>query len=132
MIPRKYYSLAILKFAKKYPVISVTGPRQSGKTTLVRSLFPKAQIHIPGKSGKQGSVLLMILRVFLTGRINCLSWMKFSMFLNYYPIYRLSQMNKKYMDNLYLPVPKACYLVKRYPRHWPEERHIETPPLQSE
>jgi len=40
MIPRKS-SAAILKFAKKYPVVSVTGPRQSGKTTLVRSLFPK-------------------------------------------------------------------------------------------
>ena len=40
MIPRKL-SGAVLKFAKKYPVVSVTGPRQSGKTTLVRSLFPK-------------------------------------------------------------------------------------------
>ena len=39
MIPRKLSS-TLLKFAKKYPVISVTGPRQSGKTTLVRSLFP--------------------------------------------------------------------------------------------
>ncbi len=40
MIPRKL-SGAILKFSKKYPVVSVTGPRQSGKTTLVRSLFPE-------------------------------------------------------------------------------------------
>ena len=40
MIPRKL-SGTILKFAKKYPVVSVTGPRQSGKTTLVKSLFPK-------------------------------------------------------------------------------------------
>ncbi len=29
--------------ARKYPVVTVTGPRQSGKTTLVRSAFPKAQ-----------------------------------------------------------------------------------------
>lgn len=28
-----------LKLAKQYPVITVTGPRQSGKTTLVRKLF---------------------------------------------------------------------------------------------
>ncbi len=27
--------------AKEYPVVSVTGPRQSGKTTLVRPVFPK-------------------------------------------------------------------------------------------
>lgn len=40
MIPRKL-SETVLKFAGKYPVISVTGPRQSGKTTLVKSLFPK-------------------------------------------------------------------------------------------
>ena len=25
----------------KYPVITVTGPRQSGKTTLIKSLFPE-------------------------------------------------------------------------------------------
>lgn len=31
----------LLKLAKQYPVISLTGPRQSGKTTLVRNLFPK-------------------------------------------------------------------------------------------
>jgi predicted AAA+ superfamily ATPase len=29
--------------ARKYPVVTVTGPRQSGKTTLVRSVFPKAR-----------------------------------------------------------------------------------------
>ena len=28
------------KVSKKYPVVTVTGPRQSGKTTLVRSVFP--------------------------------------------------------------------------------------------
>ena len=39
MIPRKL-APTVLKFAGKYPVVSVTGPRQSGKTTLVRSLFP--------------------------------------------------------------------------------------------
>lgn len=30
----------ILHLAEKFPVISVTGPRQSGKTTLLKSLFP--------------------------------------------------------------------------------------------
>lgn len=40
MIPRRL-SDTLMKFAGKYPVISVTGPRQSGKTTLVKSLFPK-------------------------------------------------------------------------------------------
>ena len=29
--------------AKKFPVITITGPRQSGKTTLARMLFP----HLP-------------------------------------------------------------------------------------
>jgi uncharacterized protein len=28
-------------FSKKYPIITITGPRQSGKTTLARTLFPK-------------------------------------------------------------------------------------------
>ncbi|MDO9399443.1 MAG: ATP-binding protein [bacterium] len=30
----------ILKFYKEYPVISLIGPRQSGKTTLIKNLFP--------------------------------------------------------------------------------------------
>ena len=30
----------VLEFAKSYPVVTITGPRQSGKTTLVKMLFP--------------------------------------------------------------------------------------------
>jgi predicted AAA+ superfamily ATPase len=30
----------ILELAQKFPIISLTGPRQSGKTTLIRNLFP--------------------------------------------------------------------------------------------
>lgn len=33
----------LLKAATYYPIITLTGPRQSGKTTLVRSVFPKHQ-----------------------------------------------------------------------------------------
>lgn len=39
MILRKLQT-KVLELARKYPVISITGPRQSGKTTLARSLFP--------------------------------------------------------------------------------------------
>ena len=31
----------ILQWARQYPVVTLNGPRQSGKTTLVKSLFPK-------------------------------------------------------------------------------------------
>lgn len=30
----------VLEFAKAYPVVTITGPRQSGKTTLAKMLFP--------------------------------------------------------------------------------------------
>ncbi len=33
----------ILKYAKQYPVVVLTGPRQSGKTTLVKKLFKEYQ-----------------------------------------------------------------------------------------
>jgi len=34
---------SILRLARKYPVVSITGPRQSGKTTLARHCFPDYQ-----------------------------------------------------------------------------------------
>ena len=40
MIKRKI-SQEILKLKRKYPVVSITGPRQSGKTTLAKNLFKK-------------------------------------------------------------------------------------------
>ncbi|HOT29674.1 MAG TPA: ATP-binding protein [Candidatus Ozemobacteraceae bacterium] len=40
MIPRTIENL-LKKLARQYPVITVTGPRQSGKTTLCRAAFPK-------------------------------------------------------------------------------------------
>ena len=33
--------LYLLKVAGQYPVLTVTGPRQSGKTTLCRKIFPE-------------------------------------------------------------------------------------------
>lgn len=40
MLIRRNIEDVILKVSKSFPVISVTGPRQSGKTTLVKKLFP--------------------------------------------------------------------------------------------
>lgn len=42
MISRKIKD-SLLRFAKQYPVVTLTGPRQSGKTTLCRNLFPDYQ-----------------------------------------------------------------------------------------
>ncbi|MFO1256864.1 MAG: ATP-binding protein [Gammaproteobacteria bacterium] len=40
MIPRSL-SESVLRLAKQFSVLSVTGPRQSGKTTLIKACFPK-------------------------------------------------------------------------------------------
>ncbi len=39
---KRQISDRIAKLARTYPVVTVTGPRQSGKTTLVKALFPKS------------------------------------------------------------------------------------------
>lgn len=39
----RHLTTTLTAAARKYPVVSVTGPRQSGKTTLVRATFPKYQ-----------------------------------------------------------------------------------------
>ncbi|OQB13642.1 MAG: hypothetical protein BWY16_00210 [Candidatus Omnitrophica bacterium ADurb.Bin205] len=38
---KRTISNKILYYARHYPVVTVTGPRQSGKTTLCKALFPK-------------------------------------------------------------------------------------------
>lgn len=40
MIQRKSYT-ELIQLAQEYPVVTVIGPRQSGKTTLVKSCFPE-------------------------------------------------------------------------------------------
>ena len=39
MIPRDAKETA-LRLARGFPILAITGPRQSGKTTLARSVFP--------------------------------------------------------------------------------------------
>lgn len=38
---RRHITQTILKYSKQYPIIAIVGPRQSGKTTLSKALFPK-------------------------------------------------------------------------------------------
>ena len=40
MIPRALAPV-LRKAATRYPAVTLTGPRQSGKTTLVRTVFPR-------------------------------------------------------------------------------------------
>ena len=39
MLDRKL-TPALLRLAASFPIVAVTGPRQSGKTTLTRAVFP--------------------------------------------------------------------------------------------
>lgn len=45
---------ALINLAQKYPVVTVTGPRQSGKTTLCRKVFPnKAYVNLESPDDRQ-------------------------------------------------------------------------------
>ncbi len=41
MLIQRHAEATLLRLARDYPVVAVTGPRQSGKTTLVRKAFPR-------------------------------------------------------------------------------------------
>lgn len=43
MIPRKAYD-ALMRLSSQFPVVAVTGPRQSGKSTLVEYAFPNKRL----------------------------------------------------------------------------------------
>jgi len=43
MIINRNLSESLLEMSKKYPVVSLTGPRQSGKTTLLKHIFPEKE-----------------------------------------------------------------------------------------
>lgn len=36
---------ALLRLAGQFPVVGITGPRQSGKTTLAKMVFPEKNIY---------------------------------------------------------------------------------------
>ena len=42
---KRQISKNVLSLSKQYPVITITGPRQSGKTTMAKSLFPNKPYH---------------------------------------------------------------------------------------
>jgi len=53
MIPRQA-GPRILRLLQGFPVVTVTGPRQSGKTTLVRSLLPgKPYVSLQARSNRE-------------------------------------------------------------------------------
>ena len=43
MVIKRNIEDRIREMSRKFPVVSLTGPRQSGKTTLLRSMFPEYQ-----------------------------------------------------------------------------------------
>ena len=43
MIIKREQQNILIELSRQYPVVTITGPRQSGKTTLVQSVFPDFQ-----------------------------------------------------------------------------------------
>src|SRR3972149_2127517 len=64
MIPR-YLAPKLLEAARNYPIVTLTGPRQSGKTTLVRTVFHKYE-YVSLESPDQRAFALEDPRGFLS------------------------------------------------------------------
>ncbi len=57
----------LLSLARQFPVVSINGPRQSGKTTLVRTIFPRYR-YLSLENPDQLDFALTDPRAFLEGR----------------------------------------------------------------
>jgi predicted AAA+ superfamily ATPase len=57
-------SAALRRLARRFPVVAVTGPRQSGKTTLVRATFP-GKVYVSLEDPDERALALEDPRAFL-------------------------------------------------------------------
>jgi predicted AAA+ superfamily ATPase len=62
MIPRKA-SETLMRLAKGFPILVITGPRQSGKTTLAKSVFSNKP-YISLENLDERSLKIRIIRDF--------------------------------------------------------------------
>lgn len=75
MIKRELADI-ILKMVSKMPVLAITGPRQSGKTTLAKSLFPNyyyANLEFPDVHARAYSKADVLLRLPFYGDMSAFS-----------------------------------------------------------
>ena len=61
---RRHLAATVKRAATRYPVVSVNGPRQSGKTTLLRGAFPRHR-YVSLESPDERAVALEDPRGFL-------------------------------------------------------------------
>ena len=74
----------MISLAQKFQVITLTGPRQSGKTTLVKAAFP----NLPYVSLEEPDIRQIALtdpRGFLSNYPQARSWMKSKIHRNCFP-----------------------------------------------
>lgn len=76
MIPR-FISNQLEQLSARYPIVAVTGPRQSGKTTLVRDTFPKKNMP-RSKTRIYGNLRLPTPGDFFRPIRMALYWMRFN------------------------------------------------------
>lgn len=97
-IPRNAES-RLQHFASGYPVVVVTGPRQSGKSTLVRHAFPDHRYVSLEDLGQRESAETDP-REFLNQFSEGTSWMRHNVALPCFPILRQASMKGSNPANL--------------------------------
>jgi len=88
---------ALKRLSKGFPVVALTGPRQSGKTTLACNIFPKNLTELL-KILKLASLHYLIRVHFLHNFQRAQYLMKYSELLSFSPIYKVLWMvNSKWV-----------------------------------
>lgn len=109
MIPRQI-TTSLKRSLTQFPIVSLTGPRQSGKTTLLRNEFPDYSYVLLEDPDVRAFVRMILVRFCHFMRTTLYS-MRFSVYQNSFPTFRDKSMKQAQWGSISCLVRRIFFLM---------------------